>query len=65
MTYRVYQNSAGIFVVERSDGKVMRMCETNAEAWRAVDRLENEPINRQEELGDWISRKILNSWPQA
>lgn len=36
---------------------------TNAEAWRALDRLEGEPISPAEKRADWISTKILSSGP--
>jgi hypothetical protein len=31
--------------------------DTNAEAWRALDRLNGEPINRREQVSDWIASK--------
>jgi len=34
--------------------------ETNAKAWRYIDRMENEPVSRAEDLGDWVASKILN-----
>ena len=37
-----------------------RLFETNAQAWRYIDRLENEPVSRSEDLGDWIFRKMTN-----
>ncbi|MER8464192.1 hypothetical protein [Mesorhizobium sp. M1396] len=36
---------------------------TNAEAWRAADRLEGSPISPAEKRADWISTKILSSGP--
>lgn len=36
---------------------------TNAEAWRAADRLEGSPISPSEKRADWISNKILSSGP--
>lgn len=36
---------------------------TNAEAWRAADRLEGSPISPAEKRADWISNKILSSGP--
>ncbi|RWH55452.1 hypothetical protein [Mesorhizobium sp.] len=36
---------------------------TNAEAWRAADRLENSPVSPAEKRADWISNKILSSGP--
>ncbi|WP_027036520.1 hypothetical protein [Mesorhizobium ciceri] len=36
---------------------------TNAEAWRAADRLEGSPISPAEKRADWISTKILSAGP--
>lgn len=36
---------------------------TNAEAWRAADRIEGSPISPAEKRADWISTKILSSGP--
>lgn len=36
---------------------------TSAEAWRAADRLEGEPISPAEKRADWISNKILSAGP--
>lgn len=36
---------------------------TNAEAWRALDRMEGEPISPAEKRADWISNKILSAGP--
>lgn len=33
---------------------------TNAEAWRALDRLEGQPINRSENTSDWSWNKRLH-----
>lgn len=33
---------------------------TNAEAWRAADRIEGSPISPAEKRADWISTKILS-----
>ncbi|TPM33720.1 hypothetical protein FJ955_02980 [Mesorhizobium sp. B2-2-2] len=37
---------------------------TNAEAWRAADRLEGSPISPAEKRADWVSNKILSSGPK-
>ena len=34
-----------------------REFETNAQAWRFIDRTNNEPVSRAEDLADWISNK--------
>lgn len=36
---------------------------TNAEAWRAADRRNNEPISPAEKRADWIATKILSRGP--
>ncbi|RWO68953.1 MAG: hypothetical protein EOS17_16795 [Mesorhizobium sp.] len=36
---------------------------TNAEAWRAADRIEGSPISPSEKRADWISNKILSRGP--
>lgn len=33
---------------------------TNAAAWRYIDREENEPVSRQEDVGDWAFNKAAN-----
>jgi hypothetical protein len=38
-----------------SDGNVLAVFQTNAEAWRYVDRANDEPLNRQEHLWDFLS----------
>lgn len=38
-----------------------REFETNAAAWRYVDRCENQPVSRAEDTADWIARKIANA----
>ncbi|RWH32460.1 hypothetical protein [Mesorhizobium sp.] len=37
---------------------------THGEAWRALDRMEGEPISPAEKRADWISNKILSSGPK-
>jgi hypothetical protein len=48
--------------VQMPDGKWQvgdQIFETNAKAWRWIDRQENEPISRAEDVSDWVTRKIL------
>ncbi len=50
--------------VKRDDGKWLvgeRAFENNAAAWRWIDRRNNEPISRSEEVGDWSFRKDAGS----
>lgn len=32
---------------------------TNSDAWRALDRLEGDPINPAEKKSEWIASKII------
>ncbi len=34
--------------------------DTNAEAWRWLDRQNNEPISRAEDVSDWVFNKMAN-----
>lgn len=60
-------------VIETEDGFVVvdGSCvaagpfETNAQAWRVVDRLEGSPVSAAEKRADWISTKILSKGPAA
>lgn len=38
-------------------GDLLSEHDTHAEAWRAHDRLMNEPVNKREDTADWIFRK--------
>ncbi len=33
---------------------------TNAAAWRHIDKLENSPVSRSEDVGDWVSTRLAN-----
>jgi hypothetical protein len=56
----VTQTSDDKWVVLDLNGAVLAKCETNAEAWKAYDRLANEPTTRREAITDWINRKSLD-----
>lgn len=49
------------FVVTNGAATLAGPYPTNAEAWRAADRLEGSPISPAEKRADWISNKILSS----
>jgi hypothetical protein len=53
----VIETRTGFVAVE--DGYVIRggPFATHAAAWRWIDRAENEPISRAEDVADWIARK--------
>lgn len=36
-----------------------QLFDTNAQAWRWIDRQENQPVSRAENVSDWIAGKIL------
>lgn len=49
--------------VLRDDGRWSvgeRIFETNAAAWRWIDRSENQPVSRSEDVGDWVFNKMAN-----
>jgi hypothetical protein len=33
---------------------------TNAEAWRYIDKMENSPLSRAEDVNAWINKKMLD-----
>jgi hypothetical protein len=37
-----------------------RVFDTNAAAWRWYDLQENEPLNRSQDVSDWVWRKSLD-----
>ena len=61
-------DSSGLSVVQSGDAWcVCRGSETiaeglsNAQAWRMLDRLSGDPLNRSEEVHDWSFRKLAAS----
>lgn len=42
------------------DDEVIQEYDTHAQAWRALDRAQHEPVNKQEQTSQWIEDKILN-----
>lgn len=57
----IEQDETGFSVVV--NGTVAATGLTNAEAWRMADRLAGEPINRQEDVAEWIARKAASEGP--
>lgn len=39
------------------DGQVVGTLDTNREAWRLADKLNEEPVSRREQVVDWINSK--------
>ena len=56
----VREISGGWYVVE-GDDVVAGPFETNAEAWRRLDRCLNEPHNAKEYRHDWASMRFFRS----
>ncbi|TIP06638.1 MAG: hypothetical protein E5X72_00030 [Mesorhizobium sp.] len=53
--------AGGGWLVVDGDATLAGPFSTNAEAWRAVDRLEGSPISPAEKRADWIASKILSA----
>ncbi|TJU87603.1 MAG: hypothetical protein E5Y15_08355 [Mesorhizobium sp.] len=51
------------FVVVDGDKVLAGPFPTNAEAWRASDRMDGSPVSPAEKRADWIATKILSSGP--
>lgn len=47
----------GRWAVTDLAGKIISTHDSNSRAWRAADRLANEPINKREDTADWLSRQ--------
>ena len=54
---KVCRKPDGQWAVENADGEVVGLYPSNAAAWRALDRLQNEPINKREDTADWAFRQ--------
>ena len=58
MTYEVKKQDNGYALCE--DGKVIDIFESHAKAWKVLDRLQGEPINKSEQRADWYEKKNLD-----
>jgi hypothetical protein len=56
----IVQTDDGHWQLKAGD-RVLGIWATNAEAWRAFDREEREPISPAESKTDWICNKILGA----
>jgi hypothetical protein len=46
---------------ENGDWRVGEMVfQTNAQAWRYIDKANNEPVSRVQDVSDWVATKIAN-----
>jgi hypothetical protein len=55
----VVHKPEGYCVVD-TDGRVQAgPFDLNSSAWRALDRMDREPVSKREDTGDWVSRQIL------
>jgi hypothetical protein len=43
------------------DGHVLHVAETNAEAWRWLDRYEESPVSRSEKVSEWLSDRMRHA----
>ena len=37
-----------------------KVFDTNAQAWRYIDKANNEPVSRAQDVSDWIAVQIAN-----
>lgn len=56
----VSRRADGQWIVTDPAGNTLSTHNTNAQAWRAADRLANEPISKREDTADWAFRKSAN-----
>lgn len=58
--YTVGDLPSGRHAVWKIDGakaELVKDYDTNAEAWRAYDRIMGEPVSKREEVAEWIANK--------
>lgn len=55
--FTVVRADSGKWQVIDPHGGIKAECDTNAAAWRALDRLSFEPVNRSEDVHDWSARQ--------
>ena len=58
----VATTDTGKFVVRENGVEIAGPFETNAEAWRWLDRRDGEPISRQEKVSEWLNEQWLNDY---
>lgn len=50
---------SGKWAVLDNFGAVISEHDSNSAAWRALDRLENQPVNKREDNANWVWRQRL------
>ncbi|MCI0998941.1 hypothetical protein HWD97_02475 [Ochrobactrum sp. C6C9] len=50
-------NDGKIYVANAHGGIMAGPFETNAQAWRAADRISGEPVSRSEKVSMWINEQ--------
>lgn len=61
MAMTIIRIDAG-WIVQASDGSIAAgPFPTNAEAWRALDRIERQPVSPQEKRTDWMWEQDVSS----
>ncbi len=56
----VERQADGTFVVVANGYIVSRPFASNAEAWRALDRMEGDPVSKAELKSEWLWSKIVS-----
>jgi hypothetical protein len=54
-TLQIIKAPDGLWLLTDRDAAVLGTYPTNAEAWRAYDRLLGEPISKAEDRADWFA----------
>jgi hypothetical protein len=56
-SFTVAQQPSGRWAVHDAAGVVISEHDSNSRAWRAADKLANDPINKREDAAAWSFRK--------
>lgn len=56
---KVEKQADGTWAVVDADGAVLASGMSNAQAWRRLDILSNEPLNKRQETADWSASQML------
>lgn len=58
-TLRVEKQEDGTWSVLDADGAVLASGMSNAQAWRRLDIISNEPLNKRQDTADWSASQTL------